>query len=364
MSARGRFTPVLGALMLVIGTGTAVAQPGPAEAVGAPLHWTQTPTGRTNAILDDVDANAGEIWAVGGDLIDDFADQRPLALRWVGGRWQATPQPMRTNSALVSVAVAGADDVWAVGEDRADPLTTKPLVVHWNGRAWRVVPGPTVPAGSFGAVEVGPDGTVCTGGWANVDGTEHAVVYRYAGGKWQPLTAGLEQSVNVNALAVISENDAWLGLNAGLAHFDGTKWELASDVPSDGSHIPTALAVAGPKDIWAVGVEHAETEVPLVLHYDGSSWTRVPAAPGSAQLYGVALHNDRPVVVGERFEQSGDLVVANPLVLEYRGSRFVRAASPTDADGTLTGVDASGRRLWATGLVIAGGISPLAAFAG
>ncbi|MEV0797888.1 hypothetical protein AB0I34_09370 [Kribbella sp. NPDC050281] len=225
---------------------TAEAQPGAAQAA---LQWTVTPTGRQPANLDDIDSRAGETWAVGGDQIDGFQDQRPLALRWDGKRWKATAQPVRTNATLQSVAVAGAENVWAVGEDRADPATPKPLVMHWNGARWRVVPGPSVPTGSFGSVAIGPNGAVWAAGWANVDGQEHAVVYRYAGGSWQPLTAGLEGSINGNTLAVISAKDAWLGLNGGLAHFDGKRWTLVDDVPADGSQIPTGIAVAGPKNI-------------------------------------------------------------------------------------------------------------------
>ena len=139
------------------------------------------------------------------------------------------------------------------------------------------------------------------------------------------------------------------------------------DVPSDGSQIPTALAAGGPKNIWAVGVQHSSAgELPLALHYDGVSWTRVSVPRGSAQLYDVALRNGRPVAVGESIEQTGDTVVTKPLVLEHRGSSFVRAQSPTEAMGTLTTVDAFEGRLWSAGLVTAastGEISPFAAFA-
>jgi hypothetical protein len=332
-----------------------------AESTRAPLQWTQTSTPRQNAALNDIATHPAGTWAVGGDLLDGFREQRPLALRWEVDRWRPTPQPVTSNATLESVAVTGANDVWAVGEDRADPQRPKPLALHWNGKAWQVVPGPAVPAGSFSDVVVGPDGNVWATGWAEVDGSEHAVVYRYADGTWQPLSAGLEQSINGNTLTVISENDAWLGLNAGLAHFDGKSWRLVDEVPADGSQIPTAMAAAGPNDIWLVGVEHTEKELPLLLHYDGVSWTRVPAPRLEGQLYDVALRNGRPVAVGERFEEADNIVTARPLVLEHRGSRFVRAASPTDDEGTLTGIAAAGSKLWAGGLVIEGEVSAFTA---
>lgn len=221
---------------------------------------------------------------------------RPLALRRQGGKWGVTPQPMRSNSALESVAVAGADDVWAVGEDRADPQATKPLAMHWNGKAWKVVPGPAVPTGSFSDVEVASDGTVWATGWADVGGQEHAAVYRYDGKTWEPLTEGLEGGVNGNTLAVLAKDDAWLGMNGGLAHFDGKRWTLVNDLPADG--VPTGLVAAGPKDIWLAGIDHS-AGVPigssLLMHYDGSSWKRIAAPAGSTQLYDLTLRAGRPV---------------------------------------------------------------------
>ncbi|QNE19205.1 hypothetical protein F1D05_16405 [Kribbella qitaiheensis] len=341
---------VLGVVAVTIATGSTAAQARPAS---TPLTWTPTPVKHQPAILDDVDANAAGTWAVGSDLIDDFQDQRPFAVQWIGGHWKTTPQPMRTNSTLTSVAVAGGKNVWAVGLDRADPAQPKPLVLHWNGSAWRVVPGPAVPTGSFDEVTIGPGGAPWVAGWASVDGVERAVVYRYAGGSWQALNAGLENSINGNALTVIAKNDAWLGLNAGLAHFDGKSWKLVKEVPSDGSQIPTALVAAGPKDVWAVGVEHGGGplgERPLALHFDGVSWNRIATPAGGAQLYDVALRNNRPVAVGESLQEVGNTIVSKPIVLDFNGSSFVKAKSPTTAEGTLTGADAAGGKLWTVGL--------------
>jgi hypothetical protein len=359
---RARTFAVAGVVAVTIAAGSTTAEAQPVK----PLDWTQTPTKSQPAILNDIDARAAATWAVGSDLVDDFQDQRPLALRWDGAHWKTTPQPMRTNSTLESVAVAGPKNVWAVGEDRADPAQPKPLVLHWNGSAWRVIPGPAVPTGSFDEVTIGPDGAPWAAGWASIDGKEHAVVYRYAGRSWQPLTTGLEESINGNTLTVIAKNDAWLGLNAGLAHFDGKSWKLVDDVPTDGSQIPNKLVAAGPKDIWAVGVEHKggiEGETPLVLHYNGVSWTKIATPSGSAQLYDVALRNNRPVAVGESLVISGNTITSKPLVLDYQGSKFVKAKSPTTADGTLTGVVAASGKLWAVGLAATLPTGEYAAFA-
>ena len=179
----------------------------------------------------------------------------------------------------------GGHDIWAVGEDSTDPGKTRPLVLHWNGSAWRVVPGPAVSTGSFGDVTIGPDGKPWMSGWPDLGGSEHAVVYRYAGGKWQPLADGLEQSINANALTVISKNDAWLP-DPGLAHFDGKSWKVVDDLPTDGSQIPTALKAVGPKNIWLVGVQHTggpegERRWPCTTTGPHGSGSRCRTAPPS-----------------------------------------------------------------------------------
>lgn len=359
-----RFAAVLGVSAFVAASGTAVTHArtqAPANArtsvrlaagpVG-PLQWTHTLTGQQPAMLEDVESQDGSTWAVGSSAKAGFADVRPLALRWQNGKWNVTSQPMTTNSMLTSVSVAGANDVWAVGEDRTDPSATKPLVMHWNGQTWAVVPGPAVPTGSFSDVQVASDGSVWVTGWAAVDGREHAVVYRYAGHDWELLSAGLEGAINGNTLAVVSKDDVWLGMYGGLAHFDGSRWVVVSDLPQDG--VPTALEATGPDDVWLAGVDHGSgTPIgsSLLMHYDGTSWTRVAAPPGSTQLYDLELRGVRPVAVGERFTEG--TLESRQLVLAYDGSEFVEATSPTDTAGTLTGAAVDGDRLWAVGRVFA-----------
>ncbi|MFF1818064.1 hypothetical protein ACFVWG_12265 [Kribbella sp. NPDC058245] len=323
----------------------------PALTAQAALTWTITPTKSQPSTLDDIDAKGGETWAVGTDLIDSFSDTRPLAFRWNGTRWVETPQPVRTNATLNAVAVASAKEVWAVGEDRAVPEKTKPFAMRWNGTAWKVVPGPKTPTGSFSDVSIAPDGTPWASGWADVNGSEHAVVYRYVKGAWQQLTTGLENSINGNTLTVLSATNAWLGLNGGMAHFDGKTWKLVDEVPADGSQIPTDLVAAGPKNIWASGVAHtSKGERPLVLHYDGTTWTQLPTPANSSQLYGITLYGGLPIAVGEKFEESDSTITEHPLVLGLKNGAFVETTSPAAKIGTLTGVAAVGNRLWTVGM--------------
>lgn len=352
---------VTGALATAVTASSADARPAQETAAQGSLQWTTTATHRQPATFNDVATGAGGTWAVGGDQVDDFAVQRPLAMRWDGKAWKATTQPVKTNASLESVAVGTAKNVWAVGEDRTNPDKPKPLAMHYNGTKWQVVKAPAVPTGSFDDVVIAPDASAWVTGWANVGGKERAVVYRYAAGKWQALNTGLEGSINGNVLTVLSAKNAWLGLNAGLAHFDGKRWTLVKDLPTDGSQIPTGMAAAGPKNIWLVGVEYASGIAPLALHYNGTKWTKVAVPTGMAQLYDVALRNNSPIVVGERFEGANQ--TAKPYVLQLSGSKLVAGPAPKAATGTLTGVTTTKDRVWTVGMSAASTQSPFAALA-
>jgi hypothetical protein len=132
-------------------------------------------------------------------------------------------------------------------------------------------------------VQVGPDGSVWVAGWARVDGSEHAVVYRYADGSWQPLTSGLEQSVNGNALTVVSKNEA-----------------------------------SGPE----------RRSRSLRRHPVEAGGRTAPKLTG--QQYDVTLPKGRPVALGERFEIAGNLITAKPLQAR---AFWVRRDEPADHRG-------------------------------
>jgi hypothetical protein len=85
--------------------------------------------------LDDLMViSARDIWAVG-----ETWGGRPLAVRWNGRTWsRSSPAPVDAHYRYFN-AVDGAstDDVWAVGH-----ATPGPLIQHWDGSSWQVVPSP------------------------------------------------------------------------------------------------------------------------------------------------------------------------------------------------------------------------------
>ncbi|MCZ7417362.1 hypothetical protein [Streptomyces sp. WMMC897] len=224
-------------------------------------------------------------------------------------------------------------------------------MVHWDGTTWTEIPSPAE-IGAFDDVVVDARGTVWVTGWARIGSAEPAVVYQYADGAWTEHADGLEGAINGNSLTVLAPDDAWLALNPGLAHFDGTSWTVMEEFPADGSQILTGLAAVDATDVWAAGIEIAGPGParPVAWHYDGSAWSRVPTPKVSAQVYDVTIVDGRPVVVGEGFD--GDWA-STPLVLTTEAGTgrpgLVQVAGPTTQAVVLTSADADAGRLWVGG---------------
>ena len=136
------------------------------------LHWngtgwtrTPSPAARSGAALIGVSAtSARNAWAVGstGGVVaarggaDGPAAMvtggarwpgavslaprvRPLILHWDGTVWKRVHIPVPPNGgSLIGVFAASRRSAWAVGCTKffANPKA-KPVVLHWNGRAWR-----------------------------------------------------------------------------------------------------------------------------------------------------------------------------------------------------------------------------------
>jgi hypothetical protein len=89
-----------------------------------------------------------------------------------------------------------------------------------------------------------------------------------------------------------------------------------------------------PDDVWAVG---GQSDQPLVMHFDGTTWSRV-AVPGRSRLWNVYGFSATDVyAIGER-----------GLILHYDGQTW--SAAPSTTDTTLFGLwGASGEDVWIVG---------------
>jgi hypothetical protein len=131
---------------------------------GSTWQTVSTPTVNTFPQLDGVSVvGASDAWAVGSSVSGSV--DVPLAMHWDGAHWTlvSVPNPSANGAGLRSVTALGANDVWAFGVQNTDQFGhTGPLIEHWNGSAWSIVPSApgSPPAGDEGVL----GGSTFTGG--------------------------------------------------------------------------------------------------------------------------------------------------------------------------------------------------------
>jgi hypothetical protein len=164
---------------------------------------------------------------------------------------------------LEAVAATSSTDAWAVGSSfTAD--AEKTLTLHWDGRKWAQAASP-----NRGTDDVlfAVRGTSSTDTWAVgvsvIGGVDQTLALHWNGSSWTRVTTpdpgGAGVASDLVGVAGTSANDTWA-------------------VGDTGPSGPSGSAKA---------ITRNET---LILHWDGSHWTRVPSpGPGiSSELFAVA----------------------------------------------------------------------------
>ena len=257
---------------------------------GLALHWNGTRWVRTGvphpSVLNGVSAlSASDAWAVGAH---GLVRTTTLALHWNGTAWTRAPTPSPGKFAdLTSVSAASPADAWAVG-------VMPTLALHWNGTAWTQAALPHLAGSSLlGVSTLSPSNAWAVGG-TTAGNTTKTLVLHWNGTAWAQVAS---PNVNGNGVllgvAALSPTDAWAVGNytAGndiktlALHWNGTAW-VHVPTPSPGrsplNDTLSGVSVLSPSDAWAVGASgHGHTpfspQRTLVLHWNGSRWTQVPA---------------------------------------------------------------------------------------
>src|ERR1035441_6029985 len=94
----------------------------------------------------------------------------PVAPAWAAviRTGPAGPAGFSTSGYLGGVAATSASSAWAVGARADADGNSKPVILRWNGTAWKQVPspdlGPPVPAGLDGVAATSADSAWAVGG--------------------------------------------------------------------------------------------------------------------------------------------------------------------------------------------------------
>jgi hypothetical protein len=145
-------------------------------------------------------------------------------------------------------------------------------------------------------------------------------------------------------------------LNQLIEHWNGGNWQVAT-VPVVSQFSTRLLSVSGTSasDIWAVGDQETSNlgpyppEVTLIMHWDGSSWTRVPSPnPGAFVSRLIVVKAFGPSDVwASGFFQNSDTQMATDMTLHWNGSSWSQVSMPDPSMMVAGGT--SGTDVWFMG---------------
>jgi hypothetical protein len=286
-----------------------VDSPNPAEAIDARLNSVEV-------------ISPWDVWAVGNYTFDPegvgLSDQHSLAMHWDGTAWSIVPSPSPTPAVglmyvdLSAVSAAGPNDVWAAGQKnftgQGGYVGTRVMALHWDGSAWSEIPLPVPQQASsefqgasgdrlLDVVAIAPDDVWLVGAWYRFLPSD-AVIWPGVAMHWdgsdmevfEPPFVTTTTQQWLNAVDAVASDDVWaVGEGGGsvsyIFHFDGSAWShVPGPVPGTSRVLSEVLALAS-DDVWVGGYYSTASDVfPLLLHWNGISWTQVASPAGGLVL--------------------------------------------------------------------------------
>ena len=185
---------------------------------------------------------------------------RGTALRWNGTSWES--KPTGTADGLTAVWGTSDSNVWAVGD--------RGTILRWNGSAWSEISSGTT--NTLYAIWGGAPNDI----WAV---SRWTTLLRWDGSTWAPTTTGVTGAIDLMSVWGTSATNVWAGgCDAGegciplMLRWNGTSWSRVS-VPHQ---YVNALWGTSPTNIWGVGVASGGSGGGIV-RYDGIAWGNVPS---------------------------------------------------------------------------------------
>jgi hypothetical protein len=190
---------------------------------------------------------------------------------------------------LFAVQAIAHDDVFAVGELHSDSQKPLPLIEHFDGTKWVVVPGPKLKNGqtlTLGAIAAVSHSDLWVTG-TNFE-TQPSLIFQFDGQKFTNVPFPLP-AASLDGLAAIAADDVWVvgaqpnGNNRAtlVAHWDGKRWTIVSTPNLTRTNALRAVSAISGSDIWAAGCTSCGSDVGtnqviLVEHWDGKQWSINP----------------------------------------------------------------------------------------
>jgi hypothetical protein len=241
---------------------------------------------------------------------------------------------------LLGVSALSASSAWAVGSTGAATL-----ILHWNGTAWAKVTAPSPGhLGRLTAVSaLSPSNAWAVGSYETSSGGNKTLILHWNGTSWVQVASPSPEVIDGSFLlgvSAVSSSDAWAAgwyyltggesSNTLILHWNGTSW---TRVPSPnpvhlGFNALNGVSGRSAADAWAVGSTDTGT---LILHWNGTGWTRV-ASPG--RISQDALNGVSALSASDAWS-AGNLTTG-ALVSHWNGTAWTQV--PSNGPGTSAGV--------------------------
>jgi hypothetical protein len=315
--------------------------------------------------------SATDAWAVGYQNDNNLNESRTLAMHWDGTAWKtvSSPNPANTPSCqgfntgniLNSISAVATNDVWAAGFS-FDCLTfeLKPMAMHWNGTAWKVTTTPKVPfknnSAFNGILALASDNVYAVGYTPELNGADLTLIEHWNGKAWKVMPSpSIKNHTNILfGISGSSPTDIWT-VGARIApnfpietltlHYDGTAWKIvpSPNVLTTGDlnqNVMMSVQAVAPNDVTAVGYvldENNLRELTMIQHWNGSKWAIVPSpnqstAAGSFNtLHGVTALSATDMYATGFFVDTASGGQQRTFVVHSDGSTW--SAVPTQGSG-------------------------------
>ncbi|HYK54372.1 MAG TPA: hypothetical protein VEV38_12685 [Candidatus Eremiobacteraceae bacterium] len=257
--------------------------------------------------LEDVGGiSSTQVWAVGNGG-EPCGNGQGVLEHWNGVKWE-NESPFVCASAgsdLGSLAVISKTELWAVGSDseigaRGSEITHE-LVLRRQSNVWTTFQMPDDPyTGGLSSIRAASADDIWAVGVSipTTQGHSASLIYHWDGTTWTDFQFQNPEAVgNLDALAVVSATDVWAvggqsrsrrgKVEPLIVHFDGTSWTEVHHLPPPSSGALTAIVAISANDVWA------SSPSSFIAHWNGSTWSFFATASGdSPAALGVipALH--------------------------------------------------------------------------
>jgi hypothetical protein len=338
--------------------------------------WQAVPTPDLSTLDNDLAgvsaASPTDAWAVG----TYYPPSNPevlstLGMHWDGKRWTAYPLPNvgPNENSLLGVSELRDGKAWAVGYFANAEYKQRTLIEHYTGSAWEVVPdaNPGVDGNIFyGVTALSESDVWAVGAQRDAGGIWHPLVEHYNGSEWSVVPVpDPGNDVLLYAVSASSANNVYAVGQAGssfpshalLEHYDGSHWSTVNTEADPTETLdPFGLSASG-SQVTAVGARETDKVPYTTLTASGTaSSVTLQSSPshgaGENDLFGVTTAADGSTWAAGWYVEPSTLVHRTLVEHEVHGHwSLVESPNPSTEENGFAAITAiPGGGLWAVGI--------------